>query len=125
MPARFPMLRPDGSFCVEVVLRTKSAHDDRLTYRLNIWLQNWVSSNRYWCFLNEQRDYFDEFYAAPAVISLKEREIRIRLQGKPSAKWWKDWLALRIIEELKAEFSEIGEVGAIENCSTSDCPEAR
>jgi hypothetical protein len=116
MPPRFPKLRPDGSFCVEVTLRVEGEHEEELAVRVDTWFRNWVQNNRFWDWFGERRDYFDEFGAVPSATTLVDRELRIQLQGKPGAKWWKDWLALRIIKELQAAFPKIKDVEAIKDC---------
>ena len=63
-------------------------------------------------------EYEDELSAPPEVISCEGSELRFRLRGK-GEKLWKDWMVMRILPDLKAEFPEV-EVGAkilgIRNC---------
>jgi hypothetical protein len=64
----------------------------------------------------ETLEYADEFSAPPRVVHCAGSELRFQLQGKNTAKFWRDWLVLRIIPELKKRFPEIGDV-----CSIGDC----
>ena len=115
MPARFPRLRPDGSFCVEVVFVLEGAGIDNLASKLEVWLQEWVAHNRFWNF-SGQRDWFEDFTAVPQVSGVSEHALYLRLHGKPGSKWWRDWLALRLRGELEAAFPMVRRLVSIKDC---------
>lgn len=60
--------------------------------------------------------YTDEFLSPPEIVSGQSSELHLRLRGKRTAKFWKDWIASRIVPDLKAEFSAIGELLHIRDC---------
>ena len=125
MQMKFPKRRQDGSFCVDVVLSVSAEEQASLMPRITSWLDQWVKANRYWktslYASDEVLDFFDEFAAVPYCVAGSSNRLSIRLECRSEAKKrWKDWLVLRVLKDLQAEFKEIISVGAI-----TDCPEER
>jgi hypothetical protein len=60
--------------------------------------------------------YEDEFMKPPEVVSHEESKLCLRLFGKKSAKFWKDWVASRLLPDLKARFPQVGELLYVGNC---------
>ena len=93
---------------------------DEFCRKVQAWVTQWVEVNRRWernwLSQNEELRYEDEFRGAPEVISSTLTELKIRLEGQPSSKWWKDWLVYRILADLKVAFTEIKGVGHIRDC---------
>jgi hypothetical protein len=40
--------------------------------------------------------YFDAFLGPPHEVACTGGRLSFRLDGRPGAKWWKDWLAVRL-----------------------------
>jgi hypothetical protein len=119
---RFPKRRSDNSFCIEVQLRIDSADAQRFRDEIDVWLRDWIRDNRVWIRdwstgIQEYLHFNNEFEPGPKVLLSDSSVIRIQLEGKPTAKWWKDWLVFRILKELCARFPEILEVLTIGDCS--------
>jgi|SRR5262245_57668935 len=116
---KFPRRGEDGSFCVEVCVSLMGAVDDDLASHLQDWINNvWMQRNRAWSFMKETIHYESEFSRPPQIISCANSQLRFRLFGVKSAKYWKDWLVFRLVPDLKVEFPEI-EIGSpryIKNC---------
>jgi hypothetical protein len=71
-----------------------------------------VQANRYWKTSlykpEESLDFFDEFAAIPTCSVDKSGSLFLYLEGRPEAeRRWRDWFALRLMNELQAEFKEI------------------
>jgi len=124
----FPKRRPDGSFCVEVTLAANT-NDEDLGGRIRQWLTEvWMPSNTAWLRVwktgpglsverPELLHYGDEFLSPPILISSVAAEVRFQLRGRdPKQKLWRDWLVLRILPDLKANFPEVGDTLSITNC---------
>jgi hypothetical protein len=125
---KFPARKPDGSFCIEVGVRVNI--DFQVDVRRiqdwisGIWMPNHTTWTRDWrtgtnfATIDEQRlNYNDEFRSPPVIVSGPGSELRLRLAGNRTAKFWKDWLVSRIVPDLRAEFPEIGEVLYIRDCA--------
>jgi hypothetical protein len=91
------------------------------------WINVWVPSHKSWRrawktgpnateVLSETLLYDDEFLAPPTLISCEGSELRFRLLGRGSAKFWKDWVFTRILSDLKTKFPEVGELRDIRDC---------
>ena len=119
MPARFPTRQPDGSFCVLVSLRVETQSPGDLATSFALWAANWVIANEYWEWTNRRLCYSDDFKGPPAHVECDLDHLVFRIEGKATAKWWKDWLAFRLVKEAQARFAEIKEVDHI-----IDCPKA-
>lgn len=90
--------------------------DKLLATRINAWLDQWVQANRYWNWFGATLDFFDDFAAPPTCVQRKPESFAFRLEGKPdSKKSWKDWIVLRVLKDLQAEFREITAVPPIVN----------
>ncbi|GGA39957.1 hypothetical protein [Dyella nitratireducens] len=127
---KFPTRKHDGSFCVEVGLRIHL--DDStpdIAARIQSWFNDdWISRNKTWTRtwasgpnLATKRDevlsYSDEFLAIPEVEEAGA-ELRIRLFGARTARFWKDWLVSKIAPDLKAQFPQVGELLYIRDCDS-------
>ena len=86
--------------------------------RVKSWLTAWVTINRYWEWspAEGKLDFFDSFASIPLVETDGASAVRLRFEGKPAAKWWKDWVIIRILKELPVALPEITKVERIENC---------
>jgi hypothetical protein len=112
-----PKLRPDGSFCVEVALRIEADAPDHLGARLALWFENWTATNQEWTWESGRRlRYVDDFSGAPHFVECAAGVLRFHLEGKPGAKWWKDWLILRLLKDLQEAFVEVKAVDKIHDC---------
>jgi len=89
------------------------------------WSNEWMPKNKEWLRVwnrghksesTEALRYDDEFSDAPQLVRCDESQLRFRLFGKSSAKWWRDWMVLRIIPDLRARFPAVGEFVSIQNC---------
>ena len=121
---RFPKRRPNGSFCVEVALKADSGDPVLLGKRVQEWWSTaWMPANREWrrSWSSDQTQtlsYSDEFDGEPRVWRCTS-ELRFRFEGKPSAKWWRDWLVSRILPDLKSKFPEVQDFVRITNCESA------
>jgi hypothetical protein len=121
MAPKFPKLKADGSFCVEVTLHLHAHASEDLGRRVGAWFAEWVLVNRHWSWSPAKErngivDYFDEFQAAPQVTASEARLLRFSVHGRPGAKWWKDLLVLRLLKDLSSSFREIESVAKIRDC---------
>lgn len=109
---KFPRQKDDGSFSVVAVFSLKSSSSDLLG-RIRDWFTEWVEANRVWVWTYDDGElyrypFFDEFDSVPTPMYCHENELTVRLDGKSAkSKFWKDWLALKIVPDLTREFSEI------------------
>ncbi len=116
---RFPERRPDGSFSVEIIFGLKGAPGSDLSIRVADHLRAWTVTNAVW--RREWSDgrvenlrFEDEFFGAPCPVRIDATGMfAVRLDAKPTAKWWKDWIVLRVVKELREAFPELGDVGSI------------
>jgi hypothetical protein len=118
---RFPRRNADGSFCVEVFIAVETNEPESLSQRVASWGTAWVNDNQIWTRNwipsgQEVLNYSDEFKREPYPVSCTSTELKIRLEGQPAAKWWKDWMVLRILSDLKSAFAEFRDVIAVRNC---------
>ena len=118
----FPKRLADGSFCIVVSIPVSTNEPDAFLRRVQDWFSQWVEANQIWTRKweptgrIEELSYLLEFNGKPKVISCDSTELKIRLEGQPSAKWWKDWMVIRILADLKAAFTEIKGVGHVRDC---------
>jgi hypothetical protein len=124
---KFPKKRVDGSFCVELALPVVTSHPDELLQRVQQWAVSWRQANEVWvrdwkstAGEKEHLNYDSEFKQAPKPVSRTSSELRIQLEAKPSAKWWRDWMVLRLINDLKLAFPEIQTGGMVKNCDEGE-----
>jgi hypothetical protein len=89
------------------------------------WSKEWTPANKQWVQICNKGykseftrvwQYDDEFSKPPQLVSSTRAKLRFRLLGKSSAKWWKDWMVLRIIPDLKARFPAVGKLVSVGNC---------
>jgi hypothetical protein len=116
---KFPKLNSDRTFCVEITMSvTTSDAGDLAQHVQRWWTENWMQDNQTWRRVWNKGDKsareevlrFDEEFSAPPRVSHHDgSEFRFRLEGRSSAKFWKDWWVHRITPDLKANFPEIGE----------------
>src|SRR5437667_12792537 len=118
--AKFPKRQADGSFCIEVSIPVSTDDPEGLQRRVQSWSTQWVKANRTWkrnwLSRDEELHYDAEFKSEPKTVSCSTDELKIRLEGQPSATWWKDWMVSRILQDLKAAFSEVTGVGHLRDC---------
>jgi hypothetical protein len=102
----FPLLRQDGTFDIRLdfFLEHPVERD-----AVNQWLASWVQRNDPW--EREWRGaggevvqidclrFFDSFLTVPQCISIYASCVSIRLNGRGSDAFWKDWM-VRLIEEI-------------------------
>ena len=117
---RFPKRNPDGSFCVDVIVAVETNEPEHFSRRVQSWALQWAGENQTWTHGNpsgqEVLNYADEFQREPYPVSCTPTELTIRFEGQPSAKWWRDWLVLRILADLKSAFAEFRDVNRIRDC---------
>jgi hypothetical protein len=118
---KFPKRHADGSFCAEVTLTVQTEEPEDLLCRIQAWLTRWVETNQVWEWKwdtggAEELLYGREFNREPKAVSCTSRELKVQFEGQPSAEWWKDWLAFRIVPELKAAFAEVQDVSSVKDC---------
>ena len=119
MPIKFPKRRPDGSFCVLVTLRVSTPGPQALASRVTAWLDQWVLANRQWKWGDQVFDFFDDFVGIPTCVASGTDLLTLRFEGRPqSKKWWKDWIGLRLLADIRQAFSEIVDLDRV-----VDCPE--
>jgi hypothetical protein len=128
-PAKFPARKPEGSFCVEVGLEIASNVREDLVPSVQAWIHEaWMPRYTTWsrdwktgpdlATTRVQRfHYDDEFAAPPEVVAGLNSELRLRLRGKKTAKFWRDWLISRLIPDLKVAFPALGELLYVRNCA--------
>ena len=101
---------------MEITLLVNTNETEGLATRINAWLDQWVQANRYWNWFGATLDFFDDFASPPTCVQRKPESFALRLEGKPdSKKSWKDWIVLRLLKDLQAEFREITAVPPIVN----------
>jgi hypothetical protein len=84
----------------------------------SVWQWTWRTGPNLATTYEQVLHYEDDFMKPPEIVSCEGAELRIRLFGKKSSKFWRDWLVSRLLPDLKAEFPEV-EVGkglCIEDC---------
>lgn len=120
--ARFPKKRPDGSFSVELSFGMKGTLN---SHRIAAWLADWSATNSEW--VREWRGaahavvetdvlrWSDAYVRGPTITSITTEGIVIRLDARPDAPFWKDWM-VRLIEDFVSEFPELKFEGAVESC---------
>ncbi|MBP6004775.1 MAG: hypothetical protein KA746_15195 [Pyrinomonadaceae bacterium] len=119
---KFPRRNQDGSFCVIASFAVDTTDPDGLFSRVKAWLIEWAENNQAWVWKYDsgREDTFvfsDDFKGVPTPISCDFKELKIRLEGQPrSQKFWRDWLALRIVPELQAGFVEIENMVGANDC---------
>lgn len=119
---KFPKRHSDNSFCVEVILSITTEEPEVLLQHIQNWAFDWIKENQVWVRKwssgeEEQLYYEQEFKREPYPVFCNATELRMRLDGKPTAKWWKDWLVLRILYDLKTDFNEVQGVIKVEDCN--------
>jgi hypothetical protein len=119
---KFPARREDGTFQVEIVMSVTADGAGSLCADIQEWWNNeWFPKNQIWRRIwtsagsesIEDLTYCDEFSSPPRVLPGDSPQLHLVLEGKSSAKWWKDWMVMRVIPDLKSRFPQIGEVQAI------------
>ena len=119
---RFPKRRPDGSFCILACFHVASGDPVNLKTELDAWFRQWVQNNQTWTWTYETGEqqtfsFTDEFSGVPVPVLLNEHEVGIRFEGQPTAaKFWKDWLALKIVPDIRSDFQELGDLTRIVDC---------
>lgn len=121
MPALFPTRRSDGSFCVRVTVRVATEAPDDLASRFAQWSREWVKDNEMWDWLKDRRlNYFDDFEGPPRQVTSDSSHLSFILDGKASARWWKDWIAFRLLKDAQEMFPEILGVERVVDCPTTN-----
>src|SRR5689334_8793482 len=111
VPAKFPHRDADGSFHVEVLIEgigpesiqaVQSWIEDAWMPEHNAWKRVFRTGEGLKTVREEVWNYFDEFQTPPEV-GISRDGLAIRFSGKPSAKWWRDWL-VRFLGDFKQQF---------------------
>ena len=116
MAARFPKRNPDGSFCIEVQLRLGPQPRENLTEAVPAWFERWLPLNSRSQWFDEEMLYENEFSGPPFGYVQTPTHLHFRLNGKPGAKRWRDFLALELVKGLQRDFAEIEQVEAVHDC---------
>ncbi len=110
MSPKFPALRSDGSFSLELIFHTEEAVDYA---RVVAWLSTWSTANYEW--IREWRGAMHQvvktdvllwsrtFSRRPNVAVVTDDSVIIRLDVMPGAAFWKDWM-VKLVEETVAKF---------------------
>ena len=127
---RFPKRNADGSFCVDVIVAVETNDPEDFRRRVQSWAQQWANENQTWTRNwipsgHEVLNYADEFQREPYPVSCTPTELTVRLNGQPWAKWWRDWLVLRILADLKSTFAEFRDVNRIGDCDAHSSTDDR
>lgn len=106
---KFPRRRLDGSFCVEVMLEVAPGTEARARAEIERWLvSTWVPANtvwrRHWSTGVVEELRFEQEFQSISIGDIAVRSLSIRLEGKSTAKYWRDWLVSRLLPELRANF---------------------
>jgi hypothetical protein len=126
--AKFPARTADGSFCVEIgvqmtggqadlVLRVRAWLNDTWMPRHVTWTREWQTGSNLATTQAQELHYDDEFTGPPEVAAGPTSELQLRLRGKKTAKFWKDWLVSRLVPDLMAAFPGLGELLYIRDCA--------
>lgn len=113
-----------NSFCFEAILRLKpDTRASEVADSMNTWASDWTRQHRMWRSplfdsIGGELDYFNDFLTPPLCRAGSEGTITVRLKGTPEAsKYWRDWLALRLLPEMQKEFTAIEAIDGITECS--------
>lgn len=124
---QFPRLNTDGSFTVIGTLTADTPSVNALSIELAYWLvSDWMPRNQVWTWsgrtgpgLSVNADktlhYADDFSAPPEPFSSEGGSLMLRLKGKASSKFWRDWLVLRLFPDIQKRFPTITGVADIQN----------
>jgi hypothetical protein len=128
-PAQFPARSADGTFCVVIGVEMSGSVQGDLVPRIRAWISDaWMPGNATWArewrtgsdlatSRVEELHFNDEFTGPPEVSAGSTSELQLRLRGKKTSKFWKDWLVLRLVPELKVAFPGVGELLYIRDCT--------
>jgi hypothetical protein len=131
--SNFPKIYPDGSFCVEIRLAVTDTRQGSLGSTMQDWInESWIHDRSTWrrqwrtgpdqAVTEEQILHYQDEFRKPPEVALDGSELRLRLLGKQSAKYWRDWLVSRLIPDLKAKFPELGDRLSIKDCRSESRP---
>jgi hypothetical protein len=120
-PARFPARKADGSFCVEIGVQMTDLQIDFVSCvqtwindawmpQHGTWTREWKTGSNLATRQVQELRYDDEFMGPPEVAAGSASELQLRLRGKKTAKFWKDWVVSRLMPDLKAQFPGVGEL---------------
>jgi len=108
-----------------VVTLAVEGSSDTLVIELASWLRSdWMTRSQVWNWsgktgpdLSVKADltlrYTDEFLGSPEAFTTEGGSIGVRLTGKPSSKFWRDWIASKLLPDIKRKFPMITGVGGI------------
>jgi hypothetical protein len=109
---------------MDVMLHVDTTETSRLASRVNLWLGQWVQDNRYWEWQPATHrgegllEFFQEFLEPPSCRVFGPGLLALRVTLRPNARrWWKDWLALRLLKDVRVAFKEITGIGRFLRCS--------
>jgi hypothetical protein len=126
--AKFPARSADGSFCVEIGVNLNSNVQQDLVPSIQAWINDaWMPRNTTWTrewmtgpnlstSSAQELQYDNEFTGPPEVAAGPSAELQLRLRGKKTAKFWKDWVISRLVPDIKEAFPGIGELLYIRDC---------
>jgi hypothetical protein len=62
--------------------------------------------------------FLNDFAETSTRAERTRESLLVRLEGRPKfTEWWKDWIVLRLLEDLQGQFDELIAVEAFVNCS--------
>lgn len=126
--AKFPARKADGSFCIEIGVRMAGDLSVDAVPRIQQWIsgvwmphhmtwtREWRTGSNFATSKEQILNYSDEFAAPPEVSLGPASELRLRLKGNKTAKFWRDWVASRIVPDLKEAFPGVEDLLYIRNC---------
>lgn len=107
MLSKFGPLARRGPFLLEVRLTARTAEPGAFAARVAAWCSWWVSENRYWQRRGRTLDYFDEFLGPPHDVTCQADTLLLALRCSEGARYWADWVTLRLARDLAASFDEV------------------
>ena len=121
---RFPSRRDDGTFSVDVVLRTNSNEQS-----VSEWLSRWVAANQEWerTWYGPQSKVVEReilllssaFSCVPYVRWHRDGVFAVRFEATKEAVYWKDWMA-KLFQDARDELDSVVLVSVTDATSESD-----
>jgi len=89
MTAKYPPLRPDGLFEVQVRIRgVRVARTD-----VEAWIDDWLrTKGKLFDEVEGHVSYVDEYVGSPVVEGAGDNVVTIRLLARPGGRHWKYWV---------------------------------
>jgi|ADGO01.1.fsa_nt_gi hypothetical protein len=121
--APFRAGRDNAGFLVELEMSVVPDADASLREEVQRWLRDeWAPSNQLWRRVCRDASgeyvrnllYSDEFSAPPCVLA-DGSLLRLVVEGRSCARYWREWLVARLIPDVRARFPQVGAVRLIRN----------